>query len=82
MPVASTAAARSIRRAPAGTSHCSTVQVPPRLGPTPHIALVERCTAGARATRGLSPDSAMFRRIFLSARIVVAAMDTPQLKRF
>jgi len=66
MPVATSAATRSFRGATGGTEHFITVQAPPGLDLAAQITHVERGYAEARATLGLSPDSAVFRRIFLS----------------
>jgi enamine deaminase RidA (YjgF/YER057c/UK114 family) len=66
MPVAGTTATRSFRGMTGGTEHFITVQAPPGLGLAEQIGHVERRYAEARATLGLSADSAVFRRIFLS----------------
>jgi len=66
MPVVGTAATRSFRGPTGGTEHFITVQAAAGLGLAAQIKHVEHRYAEARTALGLSADSAVFRRIFLS----------------
>ncbi len=66
MPVADTVAATSFRGAVGGTEHFITVQAPADLSLAGQIDHVQRNYAEARAALGVPPESAVFRRIYLS----------------
>jgi len=62
-------ATRSFEGATGGAEHFISVAAPPRLGLAEQIALIERRYAEAQESLGLAPETALFRRIFVSDAI-------------
>lgn len=66
MPDVTAAATRSFRGSGGGAEHYITLEPPPDLSLAAQIRYLERRYAEALADLGLAPDSAVFRRLYLS----------------
>lgn len=74
MPIANGISSKSFHGAKGGTEHFISVTAPGALGFEEQIAFVDQRYAQARKALGLAPETAVFRRLFLSDVINQAAL--------